>query len=364
MDRKLWRHFDWLLLAATILLMVIGVLMIRSATLEEGPAMQKTALRQALFALTGLALMFLVTAFDYRILDTFQKPIHLLALAILAIVVLMGTVRFGAQRSLFEGSYQPSELAKILLVLVLAKFMADHEAEMHRLRYILGSLLIVLPAVVLVYLQPDLDTALAFIWLWLVVALVAGMPLQHLVGFGVLGALAMPAAWLAMKDYMRERLVYFLMPSLEPTARYNVDQALVSIGSGGLLGKGYMRGTQTHLRFLFVRHTDFIFSVIAEELGFVGATVVIVLLIVVLLRLLRAAYLARDAFGRYIAIGMAAIIFFHAAINIGMNLNLLPAAGTPLPFITYGGSSLWTMLIAEGFAQSVLLRHKMTEFSF
>jgi rod shape determining protein RodA len=363
MDRKLWRHFDFVLLAATVLLMVLGTLVIRSATYES-PALQRTAGRQALFGIVGLVLMFLVTAVDYRLLDSFQKPLYVLALAILAIVVVMGSTRFGAQRTLWEGSYQPSEIAKVLIVLVLAKFFADHEEEMHRLRYVSGSLLIVAPAVVLVYLQPDLDAALVFLWIWLVMALVAGLRLQHLAIFGVLGTLAMPAAWLALKDYMQERLISFLVPSLDPAARYNVDQALVSIGSGGWLGKGYMQGTQTHLRFLFVRHTDFIFSVIGEELGFVGATVIIVLLGVVLLRLLRAAYLARDAFGRYIAVGVAAFIFFHAGVNIGMNLSLLPATGTPLPFITYGGSSLVTMLIAEGLVQSVLLRHRTTEFGF
>ncbi|OQY19413.1 MAG: hypothetical protein B6I34_09595 [Anaerolineaceae bacterium 4572_32.1] len=363
MDRKLWRHFDLLLLTVTVLLIIFGVLMIRSATLESS-VLQETAGRQALFGLAGLALMLFVTAFDYRLLESLQKPAYVLTLAILAVVVVLGSERFGAQRALWQGSYQPSELAKVLMVLVLAKYFATHEGEMHRLRYVLGSLLIVAPAVALVYLQPDLDTVLVFLWIWLVMALMAGMRLQHLAIFAGLGILAMPAAWLGMKDYMRERLVSFLLPSLEPTARYNVDQALVSVGSGGLLGKGYMQGTQTHLRFLFVRHTDFIFSVIGEELGFVGAVVVVVLLAVVLARLLRVAFLTRDAFGRYIAVGMAAFIFFHAAVNIGMNLNLLPATGTPLPFITYGGSSLITMLIAEGFAQSVLLRHKMTEFAF
>jgi rod shape determining protein RodA len=363
MDRKLWRHFDLVLLAATILLVALGVLMIRSATLESS-TLQKTPARQALFGLAGLAIMLLVTAFDYRLLDSFQKPLYALALAVLAVVAILGSERFGAQRTLWQGSFQPSEIAKVLIILVLAKYLADHEEEMHRPRYVLGSLLIVAPAVALVYLQPDLDTALAFLWIWLVMTLVAGMRLQYLIAFGLLGVLAMPAAWLAMKDYMRQRLIYFLVPSLQPEARYNVDQALVSIGSGGWLGKGYMQGTQAHLHFLRVRHTDFIFSVIGEELGFAGAVVVMVLLAVVLIRLLLAAHLARDAFGRYIAVGMAAFIFFHAAVNIGMNLNLLPATGTPLPFVTYGGSSLVTMLIAEGFVQSVRLRHKMTEFGF
>ncbi|MFZ5917754.1 MAG: FtsW/RodA/SpoVE family cell cycle protein [Chloroflexota bacterium] len=363
MDRKIWRHFDPVLLAATLLLIGMGVLMIRSATLES-VALQKTAGRQMLFALAGLGVMLFITAFDYRLLDSFQKPIYALLLSLLAVVVVLGSTRFGAQRTLWEGSFQPSELAKVLLVLFLAKFFADHEHEMHRLRYVLGSLLLVAPPAVLVYLQPDLDAVLVFVWIWLVMALVAGMPLRHLMAFGVLGALAMPAAWLAMKDYMRERLISFLVPSLSLAARYNVDQALVSIGSGGWLGKGYTQGTQTHLHFLFVRHTDFIFSVIGEELGFAGAMVVIVLLTLVLLRLLRAAYLARDAFGRNLAVGVAAFVFFQAVVNIGMNMSLLPATGTPLPFITYGGSSLITLCIAEGLVQSVLLRHKMTEFSF
>jgi len=363
MDRKTWRHFDFVLLAATLLLIAIGVLMIRSATLES-VVLQNSAWRQALFGLAGLAIMFFVTAIDYRLLDSLQKPLYALALAVLAVVVVLGSARFGAQRTLWEGSFQPSELAKVLMILVVAKYFADHEDEMHRLRYVLGSLLIVAPAVVLVYLQPDLDTVFVFLWIWLVMALMAGMRLQHLAIFGIVGFLAMPALWLTMKDYMRQRLLSFLLPSADLSSRYNVDQALVSIGSGGWLGKGYGLGPQTHLRFLFVRHTDFIFSVIGEELGFVGAVVVILLLAIVLLRILRAAHQARDAFGRYLAAGLAAFIFFHAAVNIGMNVNLLPATGTPLPFITYGGSSLITMLIAIGLVQSVLLRHKMTEFSF
>jgi rod shape determining protein RodA len=285
-------------------------------------------------------------------------------LALLVAVTLFGSSRFGAQRTLWEGSFQPSELAKVLIVLVLAKYFADHEGEAGHLRHVFSSLLIVAPVVALVYVQPDLDTALVFLWTWLVMALMAGMRLRHLIVFGVVGAFAMPAAWLAMKDYMRQRLIYFLMPSLEPAARYSADQALVSIGSGGWLGKGYMQGTQTHLRFLLLPHSDFIFSVIGEELGFVGALAVIVLLVVVLVRLLRAAYMARDAFGRHIAAGIAAFIFFQATVNLSMNVGLLPVTGTPLPFLTYGGSSLWTLLIAEGFVQSVLLRHKMTEFAF
>ncbi len=365
MDRKQWRHFDLLLLATTVLLVALSVVMIRSATMEKAPVLQKAASRQALFALSGLVLMLLVTAFDYRLISSFQKLLYVLMMALLAVVTFLGSSRFGAQRTLWEGSFQPSEIAKVLIVLVLAKYFADHQEEMHRLRYVFGSLFIVALPAALVYLQPDLDTALVFMWIWLVMALVAGLRLHHLLAFGVAGALAMPAAWLAMKDYMRQRLIYFLVPSLESTTSYSsADQALVSIGSGGWLGKGYMQGTQTHLRFLLLPHSDFIFSVIGEELGFAGAVMAILLLTVVLVRLLRAAYMARDAFGRYIAVGIAAFIFFQAAVNIAMNLRLLPVTGTPLPFITYGGSSLWTLLIAEGLVQSVLLRHKMTEFSF
>jgi len=214
----------------------------------------------------------------------------------------------------------------------------------------------------LIYLQPHLGTVIVLAVVWLAMVLMAGMRLLHLSIMGLAGLLATPLIWFSLKDYMRDRLLLFINPAQDPSARYNIDQALISIGSGGWLGKGYASGSQSQLHFLRVRHTDFIFSVIGEEMGLVGALVLFTLIGVILWRIIRAASLARDGFGRLIACGIAAMIFFQSVVNIGMNLGLLPVMGIPLPFISSGGSSLITLLIAEGLVQSVVMRHRKIEF--
>jgi rod shape determining protein RodA len=193
---------------------------------------------------------------------------------------------------------------------------------------------------------------------WLIMVLMAGMRLLHLSILGLVGLLSAPLLWFSLKDYMQRRLLLFINPAQNPSARYNIDQALISIGSGGWLGKGYASGSQSQLHFLRVRHTDFIFSVIGEEMGLVGALVLFTLIGVILWRIVRAASLARDSFGRLIACGVAAMIFFQSVVNIGMNLGLLPVMGIPLPFISSGGSSLIALLIAEGLVQSVVMRYR------
>jgi rod shape determining protein RodA len=186
---------------------------------------------------------------------------------------------------------------------------------------------------------------------WLYVALILGG-----------GLAAIPLAWMLMEPYMQSRVVTFINPTSDPQAYYNIQQALYAIGSGGWFGKGYLRGTQSQLHFLLVQHTDFVFAVLCEELGIAGALLLFALLAVVLIRTLHAARLARDLFGRLLCVGVAAWIFFQSAVNIGMNLNLLPVTGLPLPFISYGGSSLVTLLAATGLVQSVRLRHRKLEF--
>jgi rod shape determining protein RodA len=173
---------------------------------------------------------------------------------------------------------------------------------------------------------------------------------------------AIPLAWMSMEPYMRSRIVTFVNPASDPQSYYNIQQALYAIGSGGWFGKGYLRGTQSQLHFLLVQHTDFVFAVLCEELGIAGAILLFALFAVVLLRTLHAARLARDLFGRLLCTGVAAWVFFQCAVNIGMNLNLLPVTGLPLPFISYGGSSLVTLLAAMGLVQSVRLRHRKLEF--
>jgi rod shape determining protein RodA len=180
---------------------------------------------------------------------------------------------------------------------------------------------------------------------------------------GVVGILATPLVWMTMRDYMRQRLITFFVPMHDPLgSAYNINQARIAIGSGGWLGRGFAHGSQSQLHFLRVRHTDFTFSVLGEELGLVGTLLLIILLVIVLWRITRAAGMARDTFGYLIACGVAATLSFQAVANIAMNLGLLPTTGIPLPFISYGGSSLITFLIAEGLVQSVVMRYKKIEF--
>ena len=362
MNRGIWRNFDFLLLAATMLLVCLGIAMIYSATLAFT---ENYALRQAVYALGGFGLMLLVAAVNYRFFESLYRFAYALAIVLLAIVLLWGRLSYGAQRwiGFHFLPFQPAELAKVLVIIALAKYLADHEGEMHRLRHVLISLASVALPILLIYLQPDLGTALVLGAIWLSMALMAGMRLLHLALLGLGGALATPLIWFALEDYMRERIIIFLDPQRDPLGKaYNINQARIAVGSGGWLGQGFASGPQSQLLFLRVRHTDFIFSVLSEELGFLGALLLFLLLVIVLLRIVRAASLARDTFGRLVACGVAAVILFQGFINVAVNMELLPMTGIPLPFISYGGSSLITLLVAEGLVQSIVMRHKKIEF--
>jgi rod shape determining protein RodA len=361
MDRRVWRNFDFVLLAATVVLMAFGVAMVYSAV-PDTPDLKDLPLRQAIWALVGLALLPLVATIDYRYLGSLQKPLYALTIASLVLVLVVGQATHGAQRWLSGSSFQPSELAKVLIIVTLAQLLAQHEKEIGRFRYILMSIVHVAVPMVLIYLQPHLGTVIVLAVIWLVMVLMAGMRMLHVGILSLVGVLGTPLIWFSLKDYMQRRLLLFINPTQDPAARYNIDQALISIGSGGWLGKGYANGSQSQLHFLRVRHTDFIFSVIGEEMGFVGALLLFVLIGIILWRILRVAGLARDSFGRLIACGVAALIFFQSVVNIGMNLGLLPVIGIPLPFISAGGSSLIALLIAEGLVQSVVMRHRKIEF--
>jgi rod shape determining protein RodA len=257
---------------------------------------------------------------------------------------------------------QPSELSKILIIIVLAKHLADREQDLDRFSTVLTSLGIVAVPLVLIYLQPDLGTALTMLAIWVAMIWMAGMRFRYLLALGVIGLAALPLIWLNLEDYMQQRLLLFVNPGADPDSYFNVHQALVSIGSGGWTGKGLTHGTQSQLHFLRVRHTDFIFAVTAEELGFLGAVAMMGLIFVLLWRILRVAERSRDTFGRLIAAGVAGLILFQSVINIGMNLGLMPVTGIPLPFVSYGGSSFLTLMLGIGLVESVAMRHKKLEF--
>ena len=363
MDRHFWHNYDFVLLGAVLLLMIYGVAVVYSAS-HDISTISNAALRQAIFAALGLAVGFAVTAIDYRLLDAFSAPAYVLMVVLLIAVFVVGQVNFNVQRSFDLGivDLQPSELSKPLLIIALAAFLSRREEKQAQLPTMLLSVLLVAVPVVLIYRQPNLGSAIVLVFVWLVMLFSSGVSLLYMGMFLGAGTVAIPFAWFSMQDYMRRRIMIFLNPATDPEAYYNIQQALYAIGSGGWLGKGYLQGTQCQLHFLLVKHTDFAFAVLCEELGFVGALVLFLLLLVVLLRILMAARRARDSFGRLICAGVAAWIFFQCVVNIGMNMNLLPVTGLPLPFISYGGSSLMTILATLGIVQSVLLRHRKIEF--
>jgi rod shape determining protein RodA len=361
MTRRLWRSFDWVLLASALLLIIFGISMISSAT-RGTQDLADFWQRQALFAASGLILLMLVAVFDYRFYENLHRPLYILAIVLLIVVFVVGEITHGVQRWIGARAIQPSELVKIVVIIGLAKLLADHDGEMGQPRHLLISLGYILLPMTLIYLQPDLSTALMLGLIWLAMVLMAGVRLVHLAILTITGAVASPLIWFTLHDYMRERILLFVDPQANPDDYYNVQQALISIGSGGWLGKGFGNGTQSQLHFLRVRHTDFIFSVIGEELGLLGAIVLFALFTILLWRILRVAAIAQDPFGRLICIGVAIIIFLQTAVNISVNLGLLPVTGLPLPFVSYGGSSLWTFLIALGLVESVAMRHKKLDF--
>jgi rod shape determining protein RodA len=348
--------FRGLLFIGVLAVAAIGILFI----LRLGPA-RLSVIAPYLFGL-GLSLLYLLDCLTLRVTDVFRNPLYVAMVVMLGAVFEIGQVSGGAQSWLGAGAVQPSEMAKIVLIVVLARFLADREERMEELGTVLASLGIVAVPMALIYLQPDLGTAIVLIAIWVAMMWTAGMRLRHWFILAAGSAAALPLVWFALQDYMRERLLLFFDPTTDPDSYFNIHQALVSIGSGGLIGKGLTHGTQSQLHFLRVRHTDFIFAVAAEELGFLGAMVIIGLLFFILWRTLRIAERSRDTFGRLIAAGVAAMILFQTVINVGMNLGILPVTGLPLPFVSYGGSSLITLMIGIGLVESVAVRHKKLEF--
>jgi rod shape determining protein RodA len=338
-SRRTWRSFDVVLLAVAILLLIYGVAMVASAT-RGTPDLASLWQRQAIYAISGLALLFLVAAFDYRFYENLHRPMYIVILVLLVALLVLGEITQGVQRWIGANAIQPSELAKVIIIIGLAKLLADHDGQMGRMRYLLLSFGYVLVPIVLVYLQPNLSTAITIGLIWLAMVLMAGGRLLHL-GLLALGAVIVsPLFWLTLKDYMRDRIVLFLNPAGNPDTFYNVQQALISIGSGGWLGKGFGSGTQSQLRFLRVRHTDYIFSVIGEELGLIVCTLVLFLYYLIVMEGIKIAMHSKDKTGMLLAVSIISVMMTQIFYNLGMTLGLLPVVGVPLPFLSYGGSSM------------------------
>jgi rod shape determining protein RodA len=348
------------LVMSTLAAMALGVAMVFSATKDAhgGPFnLGEFTIRQAIYGLIGLVLMFVISRLDYRFMESFTIPFYVISIGLLGLVMVLGVIQYGSQRWINLGLFpiQPSELAKLSLIVVLAKLYADHERELGRVKwFIFAAVLTLIPAAI-VFLQPDLGTAI------MLAAIFGGITIGARVGGRIIiGAvlLALPVIFVfwnyVMHDYQRDRLLIFLNPGSDVLGQgYNMIQARTAIGAGGMLGQGFMNGSQSQLGFTKVQYSDFIFSVVGEEFGFFGSVALIALLFILVWRCLVVAQRARDTFGSLMAVGVASWIGVQVFINVGMNIGLMPVTGIPLPFISYGGSSLMSILLALGMVQSV-----------
>jgi rod shape determining protein RodA len=369
-----WRYFDFWLLGAVVLATAFGTTMIRSAV-AGNEVLMPLINRQIYFALVGLALIFLVAAIDYRYWIALYRPLVILMSVLLFALFLSAQAVFGAARWFSVGVLflQPTEFAKIVAILLLARYFEKTQNQPRDLRWIIGAFLWVMALAIWILLQPNLSNVVVLMVLLAVLLWFNGIRLKHILLFGTIGFLVISTVVTLsvlriripfMQAYQQQRITNFVIPDENATfgEKYNVDQALIAIGSGGIFGKGYGHGTQTQLRFLKVRHTDFIFSAIAEEFGLVGSLLVIVSIMLVIWRCLRIAQKARDVAGMNIAYGVATLIFFQGMVNVSMNLNIVPVSGLPLPFISYGGSGLTALMLGIGLVESVAMRYKQLEF--
>jgi len=359
-----WRQFDFWLLGAVIFAIAFGVVMIRSAV-AGNIEIANYPTRQIIFALIGLAVIFTVAAIDYSYWSALYRPVYGAMMLLLVFLFLSAHAVFGAARWFKLGVIfiQPTELAKVVVILILARYFEQTQDAPRDLWWVLKGFAWAMGLTIWILLQPNLSNVIVIVVLWAAMLWVNGLQVKHMILFAVSGVALAIAGFPFLQDYQQQRVLNFLFP--DPNARhgatYNVQQALIAIGSGGLFGKGYGHGTQVQLRFLKVRHTDFIFSAISEEFGLVGALLVIAILLFIVMRCIRTARLARDVSGAMIAFGVAVLIFFQGAVNIGVNLNLIPVSGLPLPFISYGGSGLLSLMLGIGLVESVAIRQKTLE---
>ena len=362
---RAWRYFDLQLLLYVTLLIGVGVVMGYSAgyNAPTGGAMSQTV-KTLIWAAIGLTLFFVAASIDYHWLRTLAAPIYLVVLGLLTLTMLVGTNLFGAQMSVTVAGldFQFSEVSKVLMIAVLAAYLAGRRDRIGRLSTILvAGALMALPTL-LVFRQPDLGTALVFVAILVGMLFMSGASLgwMGLFAAGVVGAA--PLAIGMLQDYQRQRLFCFLDPYADPQgACFQLVQALNAVGAGGWLGRGLTVGGGGQRGYIPVQSTDFIFTVIAEDLGFIGGVVVLAIFALLVWRILAIGWRAQDAFGMLIAVGLASAILFQILVNVGMVIGIMPVTGIPLPFVTYGGSSLISLLFGMGILESIRMRsHKPT----
>jgi len=395
--------YDYITFALTLILVITGMIAIFSATGAGATDEQGYFLRQLIWAIVGILVMFGVSFISLRFINRFSYWLYGISMFLLLLVLMVGKAGQGAERWLVLGpiNLQPSELAKLATIMAVSKFLADKYADVNKLKYFIISVALILLPFLLITRQPDLGTGLVFLaliipllfwaglnwfhiftivtpiftmifsfnfWTFMVLMLVIALILAYsrkkpiimtaVFLLNITVGILTPYMWNQLRPYQQQRIMTFINPEKDPKgAGYQIIQSQVAIGSGGIWGKGYLKGTQTQLRFLPAQHTDFIFSVIGEEFGFIGASGILFIYLILILRLIKISSSIRDQFESMIIIGIATIFMFHIIINIGMTVGMAPVTGLPLPFLSYGGSSLLTNLIMVGVILNIS-RHK------
>lgn len=374
-NKKLLKHINVYIPILVLSLIIIGLFIISSATGMTDGNHQAFLRTQVAAAVLGIILIILMLFFDYRILKDYDVIIYILTIIMLGFIFVLGITVSGGRRWLSIGpvNFQPSEVSKIFMIIFLAAYLDRNKNKLNKLKDFFKSLLFILPPFILIILQNDLGTSLVLLFIFVVMYYGAGGKLKHLLmifGGGFLIVVLIITSHVIfetplpfLQQYQLNRLIAFVNPDIDPYGiGYNIIQSKIAVGSGMITGRGFLAGTQTQLNFLPEKHTDFIFAVLAEEFGFIGVAVVLIIYLLLLLQILKVAARAKDGFGQLIAIGVLGLFLFHILENVGMVLGIMPITGIPLPFLSYGGSSMVISLIAIGLVININMRRKKIIF--
>jgi rod shape determining protein RodA len=365
-DRRLVEYFDWWMLSLTVVIAAMGLVALYSAV-HAGASTAQSALftKQLIWYGAGFLVMIAAFLFNYKIYERWGLLLYIACVVMLVAVLFVGKAGGGSKRWLVLGpfSLQPSEIVKIGVIIVLAKYYARVSTTVGvNIRELITPLIFTAIPFLLIKRQPDLGTAMVVGLIAVSMTLYVKIERRTLIGLIATGATIVPLFWFLLKDYQKERILTFLNPDRDPLGSgYHIIQSKIAVGSGMLLGKGFLKGTQNALDFLPEQHTDFIFTVLAEEWGFVGAILLLVAFLLFITWGLRIAQRSRDAFGKILAVGITCMIAWQVFINIGMVMGLLPVVGVTLPFISYGGSSILSMMLGVGLLLNVSMRQFLFE---
>lgn len=363
-DRRIIKNYDWITLTIILILSIAGIMTIYSAT--RSPVTEETPnfyIKQIYWLVTSIIALILTTGFDYNWLRRFSYIFYGIGLMLLVIVLIIGKTGMGAQRWINLGilSFQPSEVFKIFFILAISRYLEEMNRQLNlKILLRLFFTLIALPFL-LILKQPDLGTSVVIFIVFLALISMKGLEKKAATIIVIIGIVSIPflgnILWENLKIYQKNRLVAFMEPEIDPSGiGYHINQSKIAIGSGRFFGKGYLKGTQGPFRFLPEKHTDFIFAVLAEEWGFAGSLFILFLYLALIMRGLDTARKAKDEFGRLVALGITTLFGIHFFINTGMTMGIMPVVGIPLPFMSYGGTALFTNFIAAGILMNIRTR--------